>query len=55
MLITLSCIFALSTSENYVCSPLIRLSLADIYLQRSPFRPRPLLQSRLLFLVLWKI
>lgn len=42
--ITLSYMFALSTSGNYVCYPLTRVSPTDCYPQMSPFQPRPLPQ-----------
>jgi hypothetical protein len=47
MLVTLSCMFAHSTSGNYVSCPLIRASPADYYTQLSPFQPRPLHQLEL--------
>ena len=47
MPITLSCMFALSTSGNYVCGPLIRACPTDYYTQLSPFQPRPLPQLEL--------
>lgn len=42
MPITLSCMFALSTSGNYVCCPLIRASPTDCHTQSSPFQLSPL-------------
>jgi hypothetical protein len=47
MPITLSCMFALSTSGNYVGCPLIRASPTDCYTQLSPFRRCPLPQLEL--------
>lgn len=47
MPITLSCMFALSTSGNYVCCPFIRANPTDCYTQSSPFQPRPPLQLEL--------
>ena len=44
MPVTLSCMFAHSTSGNYVSCPLIRASPTDCYTQLSPFQPRPLPQ-----------